>query len=203
MSCRRVLEFGAVLLAGLAMAGIATTAASAQASPTAVRRVDISAFVGGTGTFTGLNSGKNAGITAGIDLNLPRRFGVRPSLEVRGTTPFDRGRVDSQKDVLAGVRAEFLSGRLHPYADFLIGRGEISYSGYRTASGASIYGNSNSTVISPGVGARYNLVGNFSVFGDAQFQHWDTPVSPSGHLFAKPITAGLVYRFAYGHLINR
>jgi hypothetical protein len=203
MSCERVLRFGVVLLAGLATLGIAIPAASAQASFTASRRADLSAFGGVTGTYTGFSERKNAGITAGVDLSFRRRFGIVPSLEVRGTIPFDRGRDVSEKDILGGARAEFLSGRLRPYVDFLAGRGEISYNGYSISPLTRIYGSSLSNVLSPGGGIRYSLRGNLSVFGDAQFQRWDSPVSASGHLTAKPFTAGVIYRFAYGHRRGR
>ena len=194
------LKFVTIFLGYVAAMVTGSTAVLAQATPTASRSVDFSAFAGLTGTYTGLSNGRNAGVTAGADLNLPARFGVRPSIEVRATAPFDRGTVDGQKDILAGLKGEMSFGRLHPYADFLIGRGEISYvNPYVTYAGTFFYGRSTSTVISPGLGARFYLGNNFSAFGDVQLQHWDTPVSLSGHLLAKPFTAGLVYRFAYGH----
>jgi|GEM_PF-5879667 len=50
----------------------------AQASPTAVRDVDVTVFGGITHTYTGLsgNAG-NGAVTAGIDLNLPAIEGTR------------------------------------------------------------------------------------------------------------------------------
>jgi hypothetical protein len=200
MSYNRLVRFVAALMFGLAIEAIAVTAASAQASPTASLRVDLSAFGGMTGTYTGLEGGKNGGITAGLDLGLRKRFGVRPSIEVRGTTPFDRGKLNSERDVLGGLRTEFTFRHLYPYADFLVGRGDITYTGtFSPAGGDLVFGRSSSTVYSPGGGIRYGISHNLSVFGDVQFQHWDTPVAVSGHMYSKPLTAGLVYRFAYGH----
>ncbi len=95
MSYNRLARFITTLLVGLAIEAIAVTAASAQASPTAVLPVDLSAFGGVTGAYTGLENGKNAAITAGVDLGFRKRFGVRPSLEVRGTVPFDHGTFNS------------------------------------------------------------------------------------------------------------
>jgi hypothetical protein len=197
----RRLCVGAVLCGWLL---IACAGGSAQKAATATRKVDFSVFGGLTGTFTGLSNGKNLGVTAGLDLSLPRHFGIRPSVEVRGTTPFVSGRVDTQKDILAGLRGELSFGRLHPYADFLIGRGAIHYvvpyalPGNFLLGAAAISGTSTTTVLSPGVGARFQLGGSFSVLGDVQLQRWDTPVTTSGHLFAKPFTAALVYRFGGG-----
>ncbi len=199
MSYNRLARFVAALMFGFAIEAIAVPAASAQASPTATLRVDLSAFAGVTGTYTGLEDGKNAAITAGLNLGLRKRFGVRPSVEVRGTLPFDKGNLNSERDVLGGLRTEFTFRHLYPYADFLVGRGDISYTGtFSPASEGLVYGRSSSTVYSPGGGIRYGLGRNLSVFGDVQLQHWATPVAASGHIYSKPFTAGLVYRFAYG-----
>lgn len=185
----------------MALEGWVTLSAAAQdASYTASRDAYFSLFAGGTGTFTGLSGGRNGGVTAGLDFSLPKYFGIRPSAEVRGTVPFYRGNVDSQRNILGGVRAETDLGRFHPYGDFLIGRGAQSFHGaYVTFEGGFLYGKATTTVLSPGVGLRYSLSNHFSAFGDLQVQHWDTPASLSGHLFAKAITFGLVYRFTYGH----
>jgi hypothetical protein len=75
----------------------------------------------------GLSQGRNKSVTSGIDLNLPEYGRLRPSLEVRATAPYDRGVVDAQKSVLGGVRVEMLFGRAHPYADFLVGRGRLTF----------------------------------------------------------------------------
>jgi hypothetical protein len=41
------------------------------------------------------------------------------------------------------------------------------------------------------------LAAQLSFLADAQFQRWSTPASLPGHLFAKPLTVGLSYRFTY------
>jgi len=186
------------LLFALLMLSSAATAANAQATPAASRTIDFSAFGGLTGTYTGLSGGRNLSITAGFDVNLPPIYGVRPSVEVRGTTPIKNGHVDAQKDILVGPRAEFTFGRLHPYADFLIGRGKINYIGnYITYNSTIITGYSTSTVLSPGIGVRLDVTRHISALADVQFQRWSTPVSLSGHLLSKPLTVGLSYRFAW------
>ncbi len=75
---------------------------------------------------TGLSAGHNSAVTIGLDLNLPKIRLIRPSVEVRVLAPYSRGSVDSEKDVLAGPRAELRLGRFHPYFDLLIGRGSKS-----------------------------------------------------------------------------
>src|SRR5271170_2794426 len=98
-----------------------------QAAPAGTQQLQLSAFVAGTGTFTDFEGGKNLGITAGADLTFLAFRQFRPSFELRGTYPIDGGQIDSQKNFLLGPKVEHPFGRLHPYADFLIGRGNIKY----------------------------------------------------------------------------
>lgn len=176
-----------------------------QTAPTALRSVDMTLFGGITGIYTGLSHGENRAATAGMDLNLPSIARFRPSLEVRAIVPIDRGTVDNQKSLLAGPRVELYLGRIHPYADLLVGRGQLTFSKpYLDFNGRPVTSQPRSTVLSPGAGVRVDLIGNLSALGDLQFQRWDTPASLSGHLFAKPFTAGLVYRFtAFGRYPKR
>ena len=194
----------------LALAIVASAAtAGAQAAPTAVRQIDFTAFGLVTGAFTGLASppgghqGRNLDITAGFDANLPSIYGVRPSLEIRGSYPIHDSNTDTQRELLGGVRAEYALHRLHPYGDFLIGGGHIDYGredfGFITPSGLAITGYTTSTVLSPGVGVRYDLAHGFGAMADLQLQHWNSPVTESGHFFAKYLSAGVSYTFALGH----
>src|ERR1700727_2872380 len=154
-----------------AICAIAHTA-GAQAVPAGTQQLQLSAFGAATGTFTDLEGGKNLGITAGADLTFLAVRTFRPSFELRGTYPIDGGHISSQKNFLLGPKVEYPIGRFHPYADFLIGRGQIDYhSGFIV--GNLIYLSSNTTVYSPGVGLDYNLTHNLALKADAQFQHWN------------------------------
>jgi hypothetical protein len=185
----------ALLLAMLGWAG----AAEAQ-NPTAIQRMQLSAFAGTSGVFTGLSGGKNLSFTAGVDLALPPfRQVVRPTLEVRGTYPMDGGSITSQKSIMGGLRADFLLGhRIHPYADFFFGRGESHYgNGY-------FFGNfdyilTTTYVYSPGVGFDYDLGSSFGVKVDGQFQKWGSAPTASGNIYPMVGTVGLVYRFNFNH----
>ena len=111
-----------------------------------------------------------------------------------------RGHIDAQKDALGGVRIErTMRPSLRLYGDILFGRGEIDYQngGYPSPSGNFLYLRSTSNVFSPGAGAEYRLTKNFSALADVQFQHWNTPATPSGSLWAKPITLGVRYRIDF------
>jgi hypothetical protein len=179
---------------------LAAVHAGAQATPTASKLFEISAFGGITGTYTGLSGGRNLGITAGLDVGLRSYHGFRPILEGRGTYPIDGGEIDAQKSALGGIRVEHgVLRNLTVYGDFLIGRGEIDYQngGYPSPDGYYLFLSSTTTVLSPGAGVNYRFTDHFSGFLDGQFQHWDTPATPSGSIWAKPLTAGVRYRFNF------
>ena len=171
--------------------------AAAQALPTADRDLQITVFGGITGLYTGLDGGRNLSITAGGDIGVRSRFGIYPAAEVRGTYAIDKGKIDNQKNVLVGLRLGKIFGPVRPYGDFLVGRGQINYTPARPdALTPSVrYNYSTSTVLSPGAGFDVQLTRAFAVKFDGQYQRYATPVTPSGHLYAKPFTIGVVYRF--------
>jgi hypothetical protein len=186
------------LVALLAAIPFLACAGYAQSRPTATQQLDLSAFAGGTGTFTRIKGGKNLGITAGADLTFLSFRLLRPSVEVRGTYPIDKGTIDSQKNFLIGPKVEHGFGRFHPYIDFLIGRGEIDYRNGGFAVGKLLYLSSNTTIYSPGGGVDYDLGRRLAIKADVQFQHWDAPVTPSGVIYPVALTLGAVYHFDFG-----
>lgn len=175
--------------------------AHAQAVPTATQALQLSTFAGFTGTYTGLYGGKNLGITAGVDLGLRSYFSLSPALEIRGAYALDQGTIDSQKSALGGLRVAKNFGRLQPYADILYGRGELHYgSGIPSVDDPSFsYTKSASNVLSPGGGVDLRISRHFSLKADAQFQRWSTPLTASHHIYSKPYTFALVYRFHFDH----
>jgi opacity protein-like surface antigen len=174
-----------------------THSAFAQSAPAATQLFQLSTFVAGTGTFTDLEGGKNLGITAGADLTILAFRQFRPAFELRGTYPIDKGHISSQKNFLLGPKFEYPIGNFHPYADFLIGRGEIDYHSPGFIFGNTLYISTNTVVYSPGVGLDYNLTHNWAIKADAQFQHWDTPVTASGSIHPTALTLGVLYNFDF------
>jgi Outer membrane protein beta-barrel domain len=174
-----------------------THTALPQATPAGTQKLQLSAFAGATGTFTGFEGGKNLGITAGADLTYLGFRLFRPSFEARGTYPIDEGHISSQKNFLLGPKVEYPLGKLHPYADFLIGRGQIDYHSPGFIFGNTLYISTNTVVYSPGVGVDYNFSHNLALKADAQFQHWDTPVVTSGTIHPVALTLGVVYNFDF------
>jgi hypothetical protein len=168
-----------------------------QAAPAGTQKLQLSAFVAATGTFTGFEGGKNLGITAGADLTFLGFRQFRPAFEARGTYPIDKGHISSQKNFLVGPKVEYPLGKFHPYADFLIGRGQIDYHSPGFIFGNTLYISTNTVVYSPGVGVDYNFTHNLALKADAQFQHWSTPVIASGTIHPVALTFGVVYNFDF------
>ncbi len=210
----------AALVALAVAAATQSPAARAQATApsTASQQLALSAFGGGTGTFTDLLGGKNLGITAGADLAFLTYRRFRPVLEVRGTYPVYNGQVDAQKSFLGGLKVERQFGPVHPYVDFLVGRGEIDYQHGGLAVGTLLFLSSTSTVFSPGLGLDYDVTPQWAIKADFQYQHWDTPfatsagnpvpvvvvtnggvfqVGATGVINPRVLTLGAVYRFDF------
>ena len=192
-------------LAILAILAVITHTSHAQAVPTATQQLQLSAFAGATGTYTNLEGGKNGGITAGVDLTFLTLPYVQPSLEIRGTYPVDSGHISSQENILIGPKVSRPIGRFHPYADFLIGRGQIDYLNGGYLYNEVLYISSSTTVYSPGLGVDIDLTNRWAVKADFQYQHWDAPVVPSGSINPKATTFGIVYHFDFNprHHSNR
>jgi hypothetical protein len=191
-----------VLALALLLETIASTSlARAQTNPTAVQPLQLSAFGGASGVFTGLESGKNLSFTAGVDLGLPPHAGIRPTIEVRGLYPVDNGVIDSQKDVLGGLKVAFLiHHRLQPYGNFLFGRGEMHYGAYGYLYNNYVYVLTTTYVYSPGAGIDYRFSDHFALKVDGQWQRWAGPAPTStGTIYAKVGTIGLVYYFNFNH----
>ncbi len=186
------------VLAGAAVLG---AGASGQATPTATAGLQISVFGAASGVFTGIGLAKNLSITAGADATFRPLFGLFPSVEVRGLYPIERGQVDGQKNVLGGLTLGPHVGRIQPYGDLLIGRGEIDFvTPYPNPIDTEVYVQTASAVISPGVGVNYFFSDHFAVKGDFQFQHYESPVTTSGSVYSKVFTVGLTYRLPLGGL---
>lgn len=179
--------------------------AQAQAVYTATAKLQLSAFGGFTGAYTGVGLGRNLSVTAGADATFHPFYSLYPSLEIRGTYPVASGSVGGEKNVLGGLRiARHLGGRLtrvQPYGDILFGRGEIDFNPpFPNFQQTLLYKSTGSNVISPGVGANLLLSDHLAFKADFQFQRYASPVTESGSVYAKAFTLGAEYRFGFGGL---
>ncbi len=152
----------------------------------------------GTGTWTNVVGGRNLGVTAGGDLAFLTYRRFRPVIEIRGNYPLYEGQVDKQRSFLGGLKVERQIGVLHPYVNFLIGRGEIDYKN-GLLRGSLLYLKTVSTVYSPGFGVDYDVTPQWSAKADFQYQYWNTPAVASGTVHPKALSAGVVYRFDFNH----
>ena len=181
----------------LATFSSASSAAAQVAMPTASRTLQLSAFGGVAGVYTGLSSGKNLSLVAGADLGLASWRGIRPEIEARGVYALDKGQVDSQKSILAGLKVDFLlNRRFHPYGDVLFGRGQMDYQGGYLFNN-EVYQLTTTNVFSGGGGIDYDLNDSLSIKVDAQIQRWGYAPTPSGNIYAKLGTIGVIYRFNF------
>lgn len=187
----------ALLLTALSPALVAH---AQSANATAVQSLQLSAFGGASGVYTGLESSKNLSLTAGIDLGLAPHLGMRPVIEVRGLYPVNKGKIVSQKNILGGLKVDFLlNHRLHPYGDFLFGRGQMNYGTSGFFFQNYIFNVTTTYVYSPGVGVNYRFSDHLALKLDAQFQHWSSTPTASGDLYSKVGTVALVYFFDFNH----
>ncbi len=177
----------------------------AQSTPTASRAFDPSAFLGISGTYTGLGGGRNLGITAGVDLGFHPFFGFLPAIELRGTYPADNGAVVGEESFEGGLRVQKRYRRVRPYVDILFGRGQLNYQngGYVVPAQDFQYIQTTTNVISPGFGFETDITDHFALLLDGQFQHWNIPFTPNGSgiagstIYSKTGTVGVVYRFGW------
>jgi len=175
--------------------------AHAQATPAAIQNLSISAFGGVSGTYTGLDQSRNLWITAGADLGFRPFHGLYPSAEFRGSYPMDQGGLAGERNILGGIKIEKFYGRFHPYGDFLFGRDKIVYlhGGFPNANGTLLYQITISNAWSVGGGVDIDLTPHFAAKFDGQLQHYETPVTASGSIYAKAYTGAVVYRFDFNH----
>ncbi len=176
-----------------------------QGTATASRTFEPSAFLGLGGTYTGLVGTRNLGVTAGFDLGFHPFFGLLPAVEIRGTYPVDSGAVVGEESLEGGLRVQKRYRTIRPYADILIGRGQLNYlnGGFVVPAQNFQYIQSTSNVISPGVGVEIDATEHFALLLDGQYQHWSLPFDPTGatantgSIYSKTGTIGVVYRFGW------
>jgi hypothetical protein len=138
------------------------------------------------------------GASGGADFRLGRFVFGQPALGARYT--YSTGHYGSQRTFLAGPELHYIYRRWHPYGDFLIGTGNITYSQGQT---------DNSIVYEFGGGLDYRKTHRL-IFRlvDFQYQFWDlgSHYYPPGFVPGQPgvtidtklkpysISAGIVFR---------
>jgi hypothetical protein len=199
----RLVRFAFLSLSAAIALG-SNVASRAQANPTSSKSAEISAFGAYMGSKTDYGQRSNEGVAVGVDFTIFPRFPVAPSLEVRAA---DASAQDaSEKSLLVGVRIQRdIHRKLHPYGDFLIGAGKITFHPAPSPDYTSDLGRA----ISYGGGINIDVTRSFALKLDAQKQSWDfglkNEYSPNlGEYVLHPITAmvGVTYIIPF-RILNR
>jgi hypothetical protein len=208
---RTYVPFLSHVFAALVLSAFGCVFATAQAGPTAVRRIQPSAFVMVNGTFTGLESngvtsfqgGRNLAFAAGGDFGFyaPGRYSL--AAEVRGSIPMNSGDIVGEKSILGGLRFSREPAGDHalpirPYVDILFGRGQLNYQNGGYVTPYFILLSNNSNTLEAGGGVEMDVARNFSVKLDAQVQTWKTPIPGVDTLYSKHAGVGVTYRLGAG-----
>lgn len=169
---------------------VAAMPARAQ-SPQSAQYGDQSLSAGGVFNATRLQYGQHWVLGAGafVDANLTWHYGIE------GEATWTRWHTQSDTydtTYLIGPRYRFAgldSGRLSPYAKFLIGDGDFNFPSYNGAS----TGTGNYFVMAPGGGFDYHWKPRFDIrLCDVEYQIW--PQFTFGSVSNVSVSAGLSYR---------
>jgi hypothetical protein len=210
------LRFLSLLVRGTMLLFVATPVWAQHAEPTAVRKLQTSVYGLFNYTDTGLqprngsgalygSKGHNAGITAGVDVSVYSWNRFAAAIDIRGSYPINDGQLVAEKSLLGGLRVSYepagifstpIAGlsRLRPYGDFLYGRGEMDYQHGGYLVGNLLYTQTAGGIYAGGGGVEVDVSPRFSFKADYQAEHWSTPVTPSGSVFAQQVGVGVAYR---------
>jgi len=169
--------------------GIAADRASAQANYAASRHPShLSVFGEASQLRPDYGTQKNYGYTFGADYTLHYRI-LNPSLEFRVNRA--DGQNVAQTSYMGGLKGSKDYGRLHPYGDFLIGYGKITFNHPHGQ-----YFRDNSTVFGAGGGVDVDVIGNFGAKAEFQYQSWKLG-SANNRLTPTLLSIGLVYHLPF------
>lgn len=150
----------------LALPLAANTLAGAQAVRTASKSADISVFGGFEAAHPDYGPYNSYGGMFGIDFTRYFHFPVEPSLEFRAN--FHSNIAVSEHSYVVGLKAAVPFRFVKPYADLLVGPGNIHFP-YNPG-----YTGDDSIVYSYGGGIDVPLLRGFAAKFDLQGQHWNT-----------------------------
>jgi hypothetical protein len=190
-------KFAKKILPGLVLMFAAGAGCRAQDFPTESQVSRAQVFVLGSAVWTGYEGGKNLSLTGGADIIFRPLSRVQPGLEARAIIPVDSRNIDGEKCILGGARVEYAHGRIHPYADFLLGYGRLTFVHPITYATGPYTGN-NADVYGGGGGLDYTMMRNITLRVDAQKQYWKILKDPGGFYPPTSISIGVVYLFNVG-----
>lgn len=183
-----------VFITGAILATLLPARLSAQARPVATRKAEISAFGMYSRVTPDWGPTNNNGFTIGADYMRATHWFLRPSLEFRAT--FAPGNTVGERTIGGGVRVDHPLGRFHPYADFLVSAGTITFTHPQLDVRHKLYKSDNSIVYTYGGGLEYDLTHTWAAKVDYQGEHWQLGINQS--LTPRVLSFGVTYRIPFG-----
>ena len=164
--------------------------ASAQAAYAATHVQNFSVFAEGSRLSPDYGPQTNYGYTVGADYT--RHYHIlNPSIEGRITHA--GGDTVGMTSYMGGFKGSKDYGHFHPYGDFLLGYGVITFTHPQGQ-----YYRDNSTVFGAGGGVDYDIIGNFAAKAEFQFQSWKLG-NANSRLTPTVLSIGVVYHLPIGH----
>jgi opacity protein-like surface antigen len=161
-------RFAVLSTIALLLTCVPFASAHGQSLTTASKSAEISAFGGYVASQPDYGPFIKTGFGAGVDLTIFPRFPVAPSFEVRAHEV--SGPYLIQRSLMAGLRVQRdIRNRFHPYADFLIGVGQIEYKPIPNPD----YTADQSKAYSIGGGINIDLAYHLAAKFDYQQQEWN------------------------------
>lgn len=193
---RLILRF-ALTAAVVCLTLLAPERLSGQAAPTRSREAGASAFVTYSRLDPDYSTGGNA-VTVGGDYTRFFRF-ISPSIEGRFKT--GSGPAVTETTFGGGIRVETQIKYFHPYGDFLVSDGLISFA-KKEYIGSNGKGSNNSLVYSFGGGVDYDFADRWAARIDFQSESWNLHSVPTVTLTPRIYSVGILYRFRMGHKLD-
>lgn len=161
----------------------------AQATAARSREAGVSGFV----AYTRLNPDYGAsvnGITVGADYTRFYKY-LSPAIELRFKTSGTQA--VAERTFGGGVRVEHQISYFHPYADFLVSQGTVTFA-QKYYIGSNGTGTNGSIVYSFGGGVDYDFADQWAARVDYQSESWNLNESPAITLAPRALSIGVVYR---------
>ena len=195
-------RFAALTIIALLLTGIPSANAHGQSLTTASKSAEISAFGGYMASQPDYGSFIKKGFAGGADLTIFPKFPVAPSLEVRADVA--AGDFITENAYLIGVRVQRdIRNKYHPYADFLVGEGQITYK----VAPYPNYTGDKSKAYSYGGGINIDVAYHLAAKFDFQEQSWNLGANASlkpqgGNYTLSPTTmiVGVTYTIPFRKL---
>jgi len=170
---------------------------NAQATATRSREADASTFVAYSRVTMDYGA-PGDGVTVGANYTRYLPF-VSPSLEIRFKTA--SGITVGERTFGGGLRLEHQWSYFHPYADFMVSKGTITFAD-KNDIGSNGTGSNGSIVYSYGGGVDYDFADQWAARVDFQGERWNLNETPALTLAPRALSIGILYRIRLHRRLN-